>query len=289
MIILDGNKVILSGFDGFDVAQTLECGQCFRFEKLDDGYYKIIALGKVLYIKQTSNTVEFFPTTEEEFNTLWMPYFDLHRDYAGIKTTLSQDEIMQKATEFSHGLRVLNQDPWETIVSFIISQHNAIPNIKRVVNALSRQYGELIPKTNEYTFPTPQALLSANIDGLSACKTGFRARYIIDACQKALNGEIILTREANILPQSTAEIKENLLRVKGIGNKVADCILLYGYGKSDCFPIDVWIQRAMERFYFNNAKTPPKEICQFITEKHGELAGFANIYLFNYIRLLPSN
>jgi len=284
MINFTGNKVIISKLDKLNIAQTLECGQCFRFEKISDNSYKIVALGKVLYIAEVGDTIEFSPTTAEEFETIWMPYFDLNRDYAGIQHALSQnDPVMQKAVEFSPALRVLNQEPWETLISFIISQHNAIPNIMRVVNALCKSYGNAIPQTSEFSFPTPEALFSAGLDGLAACKTGFRARYILDACQKALNGELILSRNSN---HTTAEIKENLLRVKGVGDKVADCTLLYGYGRSDCFPIDVWIKRAMERFYFDGKETSQKDVYRFTTEKYGINAGFANIYLFNYIRTL---
>ena len=281
-------KAILCNFDELDVAQTLECGQCFRFEKISEGFYQIIAFDRVLYIKQLENYIEFFPTNKVDFKAIWKPYFDLNRDYTELKKQLAfNDTVMKEAVGLSQGLRVLNQDPWEALISFIISQHNAIPNIKRVVRTLSERYGKPIIGTLEHSFPNPELLYNAGVDGLTACKTGFRARYILDACEKALNGEIILKRDNfEGIELETAAIREQLICIKGVGDKVADCVLLYGYGKSDCFPIDVWIKRAVEGLYFDGREQTMKEIYRFTKEKYGENAGFANIYLFSYIRML---
>jgi len=273
-----------------NLQQTLECGQCFRHEKITEDSYKITALGKVLFVTQKAHTIEL-SATQEELDTLWLDYFDMRRNYNDVKLALSaNDSVMAKATAFSPGLHILNQNPWETLISYIISQHNAIPNIKRVVKNLCERYGKPILQTNhpntqnttfapEYTFPTPESLLEAGLDGLTSCKTGFRAKYIIDACNKAINGEIPLTRDVST---PTNELRETLMKINGVGNKVADCTLLYGYSRTDCFPIDVWIKRLMEQHYFGGVETPLKEISAFATSHFGELSGFANIYLFNY-------
>lgn len=273
----------------FDIRQTLECGQCFRYEKMADYHYRVTAMGKVVYIRQRGADIEVYPATDAEFREIWSPYFDLGRDYSAIKSALSENcGVMRAAAAFAPGLRILNQDIWETLVSFIISQHNAIPNIARVVNTLSERYGTPVADKTahkiHYSFPGPEALLRAGIDGLTACKAGFRARYIIDACESVLSGKVSIDKNT---ASSTDELREMLMQIKGVGGKVADCVLVFGYRRTDCFPTDIWVKRAAEKFYFGGNPTDIKEIHRFAAEKFGENAAYASQYLFHYIRSIP--
>ncbi|MBR1735569.1 MAG: 8-oxoguanine DNA glycosylase, partial [Firmicutes bacterium] len=173
------NKIIMTDFDSFNIKEILECGQCFRFTPLSDMHYKIIAFGKVLYIRQTETSVEFYPCTLSEFENIWIDYFDLTTDYSLIKENLSGDEVLKTAITYAGGIRLLNQDPWECLISFIISQNNRIPMIKQVIKNISEKYGTL--SDEEYLFPSLEQLTSCDIPSLMLCKTGFRAKYIRDA------------------------------------------------------------------------------------------------------------
>jgi len=260
-------------FNSFDLVRTLECGQCFRANKINEECYKIIASGKYLVINTNENTLPIH-------DKFWREYFDVDRDYGEIAHVLSHnDKIMEKVIAHSRGIRILNQEPWETLISFVISQNNGIANIKRVVERLSECYGELME--DEHAFPTPEAFLEAGKDGILACKAGYRNEYIINAARAVLDGVIPLGRDD---PASTSQLKARLMSVKGIGEKVADCILLYGYGRTECFPCDVWIIRAMRELYFGGEKVLAKNIQAFVAKKFGKYAGFANIWLFDYAR-----
>lgn len=277
------NRIIVYEYDSFDIEQILECGQCFRFERLDKGYYKIIARGKILNIKQ-GDQIEFFPCGRDDFENIWIDYFDLKRDYAGIKESLYENDIvLRDAIEYAPGIRILRQEPWETLVSFIISQNNRIPQIKKVIQNISRAYGTQIDSEN-YTFPSPEQLFETNIDGLMSCKTGFRAKYILDAAERQHNGLIDMSRTNSL---NTKELKDSLIKIKGVGEKVADCVLLFGFGRYEYFPVDVWVKRIMQYFYFGGNDVPVREIHRLAYEKFGVLAGFAQQYLFHYARQFP--
>ncbi|MCL2415274.1 MAG: hypothetical protein FWD01_00515 [Defluviitaleaceae bacterium] len=278
----------------FDIAQTLECGQCFRFERLEKGHYQIIANGRLLNVHQLSENEtklyypgengEFIPIPTSELKEIWIPYFDLQRDYDKIKTTLKKrDSAISKAIDFAPGIRILNQEPFETIISFIISQNNRIPQIKKVIKNISQKYGKKL--INElYAFPTVEELSVATLEELKECRLGFRDVYVIDAVEKIRSGAINLSRDNGM---STAELKASLMQIRGVGEKVAHCILLFGYSRFDAFPVDVWMRRIMEDLYFGGLSVKPSEIQKRAETKFGVYSGFAQQYLFHYSRMNP--
>jgi N-glycosylase/DNA lyase len=275
------NKIILTDYNSFDIEETLECGQCFRFEKLAEKKYKITAYSKVLTIEQTDNEIIFTPCNKEDFENIWKNYFDLDRDYLKIKAELSAtDEIMKKAVEYADGIRILNQEPFECILSFIISQNNNIPRIKGIIAKMSEKYGT--KQNDNYFFPNLEQLQNATVDELFELKMGFRAKYIYDAVQK-FGSEIDIN---NLLTLETDEVRKQLMAIKGIGQKVADCSLMFSFGRREVFPTDVWVKRVMEYFYFNEENMDIKVIHAFAKEKWGDLAGYAQQYLFYYARTL---
>ncbi|MDF2877676.1 MAG: DNA-(apurinic or apyrimidinic site) lyase [Clostridia bacterium] len=283
------NVVMLENLKYFNIGQILESGQVFRFEKISDSSYLLNAKQKLIKIiqQQDSDSILIHNTTVSEFDEIWSSYLDLDTEYKHIVQVLSQkDEYMAKAIAFGEGIRILRQDPWEMLISFIISQNKAIPQIKQCIKNLSQQFGDLIDGYEEqdkmyYTFPTAKQLARASEEALRDCKVGFRAPYIMDACQKVLNEEVIL----NDLYICTAEeAKNKLMGIKGVGPKIADCILLFAYSKSEVFPTDVWIKRVIEGIYFKGKETSLKVIQDFSKQYFGELSGYAQQYLFFYGR-----
>ena len=279
-----GNTVILEDVKNFNPKHIFECGQCFRWIKQEDDSYTGVAMGKVINVKQEGNKIYLDNTTKEDFDNIWYDYFDLGRDYESMVNTLKvMDEHLEKATEFGEGIRILKQDGWEMLISFIISANNRIPMIQRAINNLSKNFGTYIGeyKNQEYYgFPTPQQLNKATIEEIRACSTGFRDKYIKSTAQ-IVNDENIDVLEYRKLP--TAECLKELLKFNGVGPKVADCIALFGMQKYDTFPVDVWVKRVMQEFYVEEDLSLTK-IRKFGIEKFGDLAGFAQQYLFYYAR-----
>ncbi len=279
--------VMLTEIDSFDIEKTLTCGQCFRYEILEQNTYYTIAHNRFLLLNQNETGVFFFPCTISDFKEIWMDYFDLHTDYEEIKETLStKDEVLSKAISFAPGIRILNQDPYECTISFILSQNRNIPLIRSSINLLCQNHGIKITnheKNDVFAFPEAKSLIEAGINGISQCKAGFRSKYVYDACCKIANREIELNSFQN---KSTHEVKEELKKIYGIGDKVSDCILLFSCKRPEVFPTDVWVKRVMEYFYFNEKEVPLKEIQDFAKEKFKNLAGFAQQYLFYYAREL---
>lgn len=267
------NKVILTNTTSFDIEQTLDCGQCFRWEKTNTGEYHGVAYGKALTISQHENTVTLHNCTKEDFESIWYNYFDLGTDYDQIKNELAfLHPILKEAQQYAPGIRILNQEPWEALCSFIISQNNNIPRIKGIINRLCESFGEKV-NNNDYSFPAAEALSKYTVDDLAPLKSGFRAKYIIDACRRVSSGEIDLIKTKNL---PTTEAKAELMKIKGVGPKVADCTLLYGMGKKECFPLDVWMKRAMEILF-----------PELTPESFGCNAGIAQQYIFHYSRMNP--
>lgn len=278
------NDIILHEYESFVVSQTLECGQCFRFTQIGEENYIIVAYGKILNIYRDGTDIVFKNTTEEEFNNIWYNYFDFGRNYNDIKKKISEnDEILQKAVEYAPGIRILNQDRFECLISFIISQNNRIPMIKKVISNISKKYGRYIGSVDGeeyYAFPNPEELIKADEAGLMECKTGFRAKYIIDAVQKVIHGEINLNAD----DMDTETLRKMLMTIKGVGPKVADCTMMFSFGRCETFPTDVWVKRIMSELYFNGREASVKEIHQKAEECFGDYAGYAQQYLFNYAR-----
>ena len=281
------NNLILYDVSDFKLSHTLDCGQCFRWEKEDDPEfdetYTGVAFGKVLKISQKKNTVILFDTSLQDFQDIWQKYFDFSRDYTEIKRVLSCDEILKKSIAFGEGIRILNQDVWECIVSFIISASNNIPRIKKIISSLCENFGNKIEYENKtyYSFPDAETVAALSLEDISVIKCGFRDKYILDAAQKVVSGEID-TDALRLMDRTSA--KKALCSIKGVGNKVSDCILLFSLEKYDSFPIDVWIKRVMEYYYFSGADTAVDKIEKLASEKFSPFGGFAQQYLFFYAR-----
>jgi N-glycosylase/DNA lyase len=272
--------VILSGYNSFDIGHTLECGQVFRFEKLAFKDYLLIAHGKVLRVKQENDITYFYPCNIAEFENIWLDYFDLNRDYEGIKQALSDgDEVMKNAVRFGGGIRILNQEKIEMIISFIISQNNKIPRIQKIIQAISEKYGEKIG--GYFAFPSIGVLSKISEAEFAQLKAGFRAKYLADAAKKLFSGEIELNPPSGT---TTDEIRNNLMQINGVGPKVANCILLFSYGRRESFPVDVWVKRALEEFYFPQNNMSNAELEKWASAKFGEYGGYAQQYLFYYMR-----
>ncbi len=274
------NTITLSQKD-FNIKQTLECGQSFRFTEIDESTFKIIAFGKVITVFSKNNIVKIYNTTENDFKTIWINYFDLNTDYTLIKNSLLQnDNVMSTCIPFGDGIRILKQDPFEIIITFIISQNNRIPMIKKVIENLSMGYGTKLDDNN-FAFPTFEQLKNISIEELNECKTGFRSKYIRDFLDKLENKDI----DINALKKlDYVSLKKELMKIKGVGTKVSDCIILFGFSVTNAFPVDVWIKRVVEYFYFDNNDTKIEEIENFGKTKFGNYGGYAQQYLFYYAR-----
>lgn len=247
----------------FDIAATLECGQCFRWDRQPDGSYRGVAGGRVLHLSEEN-------VERVSADPFWHRYFDLDRDYGAIRDALSvSDPMLARAAAHAPGMRILNQDPWEALCSFIISQNNNIPRIKGIVARLCEAYGEETAD-GVREFPKPERLAGLDEDALACLRCGFRARYILDAARKVASGEVDLEvlRSAPL-----AQARAKLMTIVGVGPKVADCALLYGLHRLDAFPMDVWMKRAMKELF------PGKK-----PEDFGPYAGIAQQYIFHYAR-----
>lgn len=272
-------KVLLRGATNFIPKQIFECGQAFRWEAEEDGSYTTVAFGRVLNVKVVDGVVEL-NTTIEEFERIWRDYFDLDRNYASMIEELSFEETLKDAMEYGSGIRILNQDPFETIISFIISQNSNITRIKKAVNFIADEYGEKIDETHS-RFPTPEELAKASVEDLrQKARVGYRDKYIVESAQMISDGmlDMELLRTADI---ETA--RKELMKLPGVGPKVCDCILLFAFKRSESFPVDVWIKRVMEELYLGKA-TPKNKIADEGRRIFGENAGFAQQYLFYYGR-----
>ena len=262
----------------FSLSKTVDCGQCFRFfEK--DGYIYGIAQNKCIKAVQTDDkTLRLFTATNDL--PFWRNYFALDTDYASIRASLPSDETSLLSKEISSGIRILNQDKWEALCSFIISQNNNIPRIKKLIEALSKEFGEKIETSDGifYSFPEAEKIASADIEALRALKLGFRAEYVLDAAKKVVNEPDFLERVSLL---DTKEATKLLCEIKGVGPKVASCALLFGFGKKDAFPIDVWVKRILDKYY-------PSLSYDKAGEYFGEYAGIAQQYLFYYERYVVS-
>lgn len=287
VISLD-NNIIIKNIEDFDLKETLECGQCFHFlntEESDNNYtYLISSFNRGLKIEQKNGDLIFHDTTFDEYNSIWKEYFDLDRDYKSIKKEIGDaSPELRDIIEKNSGIRLLNQDFFETLISFIISQNNQIPRIKKLVNDISEKWGsKSFPYIdNIYNFPDAGTMDKVTEEELRELKTGFRASYIVDAVSKFNSGEI---NEEELRQADTAECEKKLCIIKGVGNKVANCVMLFSLGKRDSFPIDVWMKRVLEQVYFNGEEKSKEYLFDFSKDKFGSLGGYAQQYLFAFAR-----
>lgn len=287
-VIFEDNKVILEGVKNFNIKQILECGQCFRWEKKSELDYIVIAYGRVIEVVQDGDKVTILNSNKEDFNNIWLTYFDLERDYSKIKEELSKDEILKKSVDFGYGIRLLNQDPFELVISFIISARNSIPSIKKTIKKISERWGEKIEYNGEvfYTFPTPEMLKDVTEDEIRETGASFRSKYIVDTVYR-INEDLENSDGIYNLDRITSltddECHVALQEFKGVGAKVADCIMLFSMSKYSAFPVDVWVKRAMMHFY-NAEEGSLNKIRIFARDKFKGLSGFAQQYLFYYAR-----
>lgn len=278
----DGNRVIVRNIKDFNAVHTFECGQCFRWIKQADGSYTGVARGKILNASVDDDTLILKNTNLEDFKNIWFDYFDLGRDYSQVKEAVMRDDIMREAAAFGWGIRLLKQDIWETLISFIISANNRIPRIMKTVGVISKIYGERLEMDGEeyYSFPEVSRLTQSSLQDLEVCKGGFRCKYILNSSQMISEGEINLNKISQL---DTDSARKELMKFPGVGPKVADCVLLYSGTKYDVFPTDVWVKRVMEELYFKR-EAGFKEIQEFAGNYFGNLAGFAQQYLFYFAR-----
>jgi N-glycosylase/DNA lyase len=256
----------------FNLAQTLNCGQCFRWNAQPDGSYFGAAFGHTLHVAQTDHAILLMDCTEREFRQIWCDYFDCDFDYGEVRRALTHnDPVLAQAAKFAPGMRILRQDPWEALVSFIISQNNNIPRIKGIVDRLCNLFGE--PLGEVCSFPSAERLASLTESDLAPLRSGFRAKYILSAAQHVASGDIEL--EA-LRTMPIDEARQKLMTIHGVGPKVAECALLYGLHRLEAFPMDVWMKRAMAALF------PGKTPADF-----GEYAGIAQQYIFHYSRNNP--
>ncbi len=228
-----------------DIGLTLDCGQAFRWVQTGKNEWHGVAFSKPLTIRQSGSEIELIGASEEDFEKIWSPYFDLKRDYDALCERFKADEHLKKAVSECCGIRILHQEPWEALCSFIISSNNNIPRIKGIIDRLCHLLGEPLGN-DDYSFPTAERIAAAGIEALAPIRAGFRAKYIIDAAQKVAGGEIDFEK---IYASSLDEGRDELIKIKGVGEKVAQCTLLYGFGKVDAFPVDVWVKRILQEMY----------------------------------------
>ena len=256
----------------FDLKNTFECGQCFRWNENTDGSYSGIVGNQYTTVFRDGGFIVIENADETDYQNIWEKYFDLNVCYDDIKRELiSLDSRLKCAADSIDGIRILNQDPWETLCSFIISQNNNIPRIKGIVERLCENFGDKIE--NGYTFPSAEKITALDIDDLAPLRAGFRARYIIDAARKVSSGEVNLE---SMREKPIEDCRKELMKITGVGEKVAECTLLYGLHRLEAFPIDVWMKKALSTLF--SGVSP---------ENLGQYAGIAQQYIFHYSRMNP--
>ena len=275
--------------ESFELKHIFDCGQCFRWNQEDDKSYTGVFKGNVLNVKKDNNTIYFKGIVNGNIKDIVEDYFDLNRDYTKIKKTLSKvDNNIKKGIEYGEGIRILNQDLVETILSFIISANNNIPRIKKIIERLSESYGTKIVwnKKNYYAFPRLKQLKNVSIEEYRNLGLGFRDKRIYDTVHMLLNNQVDYKKWYD--EKNTLKVREELLSLAGVGPKVADCILLFSDLKRfDVFPIDVWVRRVMNELYIKNpdeTKVNKKDIERIAYQKFGNLEGIAQQYLFYWKR-----
>lgn len=242
----EGDEVRLPGMAGqLDLGGTLDCGQAFRWRQREDGSWEGAAGTRYLRLRREGEDILLAGAGEEDL-PFWRAYLDLDRDYGELERVFRRNPVLRRALELCPGIRVLRQEPWETLCTFILSANNNIPRIKGLVERLCRGWGEEIPGTGWWAFPRAEVLAALGPEDLAPVRAGWRSGYLLDAARRVAEGRLDLT-ELEKLPTPAA--RERLLEVRGVGPKVADCVLLFGFGRVECVPMDVWMKRVMESCY----------------------------------------
>jgi len=271
-IISHKNEIEITDVLDFDLEKIFECGQCFRWNADESGAYVGVAFGRVAKMRCIKNSI-FISGSMDDFDAVWRDYLDLDRDYSAIRKNLSIDDFMQHATDFGAGIRILKQEKWEALCSFIISQNNNIPRIKAIVEALCREFGDsaYFEGKQYYTFPTAEKLAGVSAESLAPLRCGYRAEYIISVANAVASGTVNLDALASASPDIA---RTELKKLHGIGNKVADCVMLFGFHMLDSFPVDVWMDRAVSEQYGKD----------FDPSIFSPYAGVAQQYIFHFRR-----
>lgn len=265
----DNYTLRLCSAEEMDIEKTFECGQCFRWNRDEHGVYTGTAMGYAARVWTEDGEV-FIRSAAPE--ALWREYFDLERDYAAA-SRFEGGEYLERCVEYGRGIRILRQDPWETLCSFIISQCNNISRIKGIVERLCRLYGDEGKFEGEtyFAFPAAERIAALEAEDLAELRCGYRAPYIIGAARAVADGSLDLEQ---LIACGSSDAKKALLKLNGIGDKVANCVILFGLRHMEAFPIDVWIRRALKENF------PP----DFDPACLGEYAGLAQQYIFYYAR-----
>ncbi|MBR3312946.1 MAG: DNA-3-methyladenine glycosylase 2 family protein [Atopobiaceae bacterium] len=268
--------MLLNITDDLDLDRIAKSGQCFRWERMQDGSYRVLYRGQCLYVRQLGEHTFDFSCDAPEFDATWKDYFDLDEDYAAIRMRIDpeDDPFLWHATEHEKGIRILRQDPWEMLITFIISQNKNIPAIRRSVNLLCEACGTKLTDVRGdeyYAFPDPESVASLSEDQLKACKLGYRCRYVHAAAKAIASGDLDL---AALHCASESQTIAELTKVLGVGVKVASCVSLFGLHHTDAFPKDVWIKRILENEYPQG----------YPFEKYSPYNGIYQQYMFAYYR-----
>lgn len=269
----------------FDLLNTLESGQCFRWERTDSGFQGVIE-GRVIRVWQTDGLLQFQSLDGAEGGeAVVRNYFDLDRDYQAILSKIRSDPVIDEAVASHPGIHILRQDPFEVVISFIASVNNNIKRIRRIMALLSEKFGDAFEAGGERHFRFPPADRLAEVPALvlrEECNLGFRDRYVKSAASAIAKGTVNLD---DLAKMDSAALRESLLEIDGVGEKVADCIMLFGFGRLEAFPVDTWIQKAMIALYFNGKPATPRVIREAARERFGQWAGVAQQYLFHSARV----
>ncbi len=276
---IDKNGILLEDLDGFSLEMTLFCGQCFRWSQPEPGVFTGMAGNRFCTVIQRGESL-FFPHMSQDELPFWLNYFDLETDYAPIRALLSQEPVLREAIGYAGGIRILRQDPWEALASFILSQNNNIKRITGLVERLCESFGTPISGTSQkaektvgYGFPSARRLASLTVEDLAPVRAGFRAKYLLDAAGKVVSGEVSLEKAA-LLPVDEGALE--LQKIQGVGPKVARCALLFGCQKIESLPVDTWVRKILARLYPHGLPSYAQPY-----------AGIAQQYLFHYIRTFP--
>lgn len=277
-------EYVLKPKKDFNSTHIFECGQCFRWNLQESGNYIGVVKNSVIEVIEKEDEVIFRGVSESNLKDIVIEYFNLEMNYREIKNKLSRvDNYLKESIEFGNGIRILNQDIFETIISFIISANNNIPRIKKIIENLSKNYGKRIEYNGKiyYTFPTVEDLSKATVADLRNLGLGFRDKRVYTTTRMILKKEIDIEKLKKL--KDTEKLREEILKLDGVGPKVADCILLFAFNRYDVFPIDVWVRRVMNDLYIKNpqeSKVSKVEIKKLAEKKYGKLAGLAQQYLF---------
>lgn len=278
------NQIILEDIQNFNLDKILGNGEGNRWNKELDGSYTGVVKSRILNIAQDDKNVYFNNTNLKDFQNIWFEYFDLGRDYDEINNKLKAiDNYISRAVDYLNGMRILAQDEWEMMITFITSANNSMTMLQKVVENLSKKFGNYLGEykgRKYYAFPTPKQLSLASLDDIRSCKTGYRDKYIKSAADNIVNNGVDIYKFKEL---DTKKCIEELKKFDGVGTKVADCIALFGMKKYDTFPMDVWMQRIMKKLYIKEDMSIEK-IRKYSIDKFGELSAFVQQYLFHYVR-----